>query len=245
MLRVDLIHDVHGDPAGEVGVDEDHVPEVEPGRFQNSAHAVQGELYLGGGRIGDLAGGPVPSQHAGHVEAIARDHPSRVNAPGRHYRRRDDLLHTQFAHGHCVDLDRRLGGHPVDAQDGPGRRVPGKVAGPHLIQIVVAHRLVQVYLGVDDVLHGQSGGVDDRLDVLQTLPHLLLGRGRKLAVREPRSLPRHVEKVPGKDARTVRSHGLGTGRENHAAVGRRQDQRDNHKQPNSSSHTAYSTVERL
>ena len=62
---------------------------------------------------------------------------------------------------------------------------------------------------VDDVLHGQPCRLNDRLDIFQTLPGLVLDGFGQFAGRIPRALAGDVEIVSRHHARTVRSHGFG------------------------------------
>ena len=54
-LRIALVHDPCRDVRRQVGIDENHVAEIEPRCFHNRLHAVESEVHLSRRIIGDFA----------------------------------------------------------------------------------------------------------------------------------------------------------------------------------------------
>ena len=63
-LRIVLVHDPHRNVRRQVGIDENHVAEIETGGFHDRLHAVESEVYLGCRIVRNLAAGRIAARHA-------------------------------------------------------------------------------------------------------------------------------------------------------------------------------------
>ena len=74
--RIVLVHDPHRDVRCQVGIDENHVAEIEARGFHDRLHAVESEVHLGCRIVRNLAGGGIAAGHGG------KEQRSRVRMPG-------------------------------------------------------------------------------------------------------------------------------------------------------------------
>ena len=160
------------------------------------------------GSAGTLPLADVGAKRPGQVEPVARHHAGSRRRIRRISGRDDGLSAGEIAKGDRIDLDRGVGGHPVDTEDGSGRRLFRKVFAPDPIHRVVARHAGEVDLAVDHVLQRQPGGFDNRLDVLERLPDLRVDRVRQPAVAVACALPGDVQEIAGHDPGTVGPNGL-------------------------------------
>src|SRR5208282_4723777 len=72
-----LVHDAHRKLRGQVGINEDHVSRVQPGRLEDYFHAVECEVHLGGGIFRSLALGRVATRHSRNKQPIVSENSGR------------------------------------------------------------------------------------------------------------------------------------------------------------------------
>src|ERR1700730_13248817 len=96
-----------------------------------------------------------------------------------------------MAHRDGADLNRWFG-KLGNAQHSSCWRGLGKDFGENSVHFPILAYVLEIDLGVDHVLHGQTRGLDNQFDIVESLPGLCRKSRRQTAVRAARSLPGDV-----------------------------------------------------
>ena len=145
--------------------------EIETGGFQDGLHAIEREVYLGRGLIWHLAAGGIAAGHGGKEQPVVGQNARRSGIVRFIARRIYGPLIGQTAHGDRINLNRWLG-KPCDPEHSSGGRGLGEDLGEDLVHLPIPADVFEINVDVNHVLHGQPRGLDDGLDVFQSLPDL-------------------------------------------------------------------------
>ena len=94
---------------------------------------------------------------------------------------------SQIADRNDIDLNRWFGKFG-NAQHRAGGRGLAEHLGEDTIHFLILADVLEINLSVDHVIHGQTRRLDDRLDVIESLPHLRRKSRGQSAVRAARAL---------------------------------------------------------
>src|SRR5206468_2587082 len=111
---------------------------------------------------------------------------------------------SQIAYCHGSDLNHWLG-KPGNAQHGSCRwRLRfGKGGSENFVHLLILADVLEINLKVDHMVHGQTCGLDNRLDIVECLPNLRGKRRREIAIPTTRSLSRDIYVIAGIYTRRV------------------------------------------